>query len=388
MKFDSSEPPQFTKARRGLSFANSNITPPPGLGIVGGWNTLPRDVGPDTPVHAMKRNHLILTCLITSCLPTFGQSPAPREPDSPRKTIRVLAVGNSFAVNATGPLRSIVNDSGNRLILGLATPGGYTLAQHHAAAVKFDADPQDPAGKPYNSARRKVSLKEMLDSEPWNFVTIQQSSPNSFNLETYRPHAQDLAAYIRRHAPNAEVVIHQTWAYRVDSKRLYKPGFNQTEMYQGLTRAYHTIAAEAGIAGIIPVGNAFQLAAESPATRFVPDPDYNYAAHRYPHLPKEKNSLHRGYAWNDAGGNEESGGPPPRTAEPTIRLDAQHASAAGKYLGACVWFEFFFKEDVRDVRYKPDDVAEEFAAALRAIAHRAVTGREKPKIWPTERGVQ
>ena len=216
-----------------------------------------------------------------------------------------------------------------------------------------------------------------------DFVTIQQSSPNSFNIETYRPHAQNLVAYIRKHAPNGVVVIHQTWAYRVDSKRLYKPGFNQTEMYQGLTRAYHTIAKEIGITRIIPVGNAFQLASESPATRFVPDPSYDYAAHKYPHLPKEKNSLHRGYGWNDATGDKE-GGSSSQPAGKRIRLDAQHASSAGKYLGACVWFEFFFQEDVRKIRFRPDDVGEEWAAALRAIAHRAVTGGEKPKIWPAE----
>jgi len=327
----------------------------------------------------MKKLPLLFSVLLAFCFPAFGQTAAPREPDAPRKTIRVLAVGNSFAVNATGPLRSIVADSGNKLILGLATPGGYTLEQHHAAAKRHEADPNDPAGKVYSSARRATSLKEFLTSEKWDFVTIQQSSPNSYRIETYRPHAQNLVAYIRKYAPQAEVVFHQTWAYRTDSKRLYGPGFNQTEMYQGLTRAYHTIAREVGIKRLIPVGNAFQLAAESPATRFVPDPNYNYAAPKYPDLPTEKNSLHRGYMWNDSATGD---------GTKTIRLDAQHASSAGKYLGACVWFEFFFQEDVRKIRVKPDDVDEARAATLRAIAHRAVSGREKPGLWPPELGAR
>ena len=65
----------------------------------------------------------------------------------------------------------------------------------------------------------RKSLRELLQSGTWDFVTIQQYSFISNDVSTYRPYARNLHDYIRKNAPGAEVVMHQTWEYRVDDPR-------------------------------------------------------------------------------------------------------------------------------------------------------------------------
>ena len=141
-------------------------------------------------------------------------------------------------------------------------------------------------------------------------------------------------------------------------------------MYQELTRNYHTIAKEVGIKKIIPVGNAFQLAEETPEWKFARDPDFDYSNPIYPELPKEPNSLNGGFAWRGTDGTDK-----------VFKLDGSHANGAGSYLAACVWYEFFFGGDVRKITRNPRFLGER-AASLREFAHQAVNGT-RPKAWPS-----
>jgi hypothetical protein len=293
------------------------------------------------------------------------------------RTVKVLAVGNSFTLNATQYLSDIVKESGHELVMSKATIGGSRLEEHYARAMIHEADPEDAAGKPYvlkvDGVSVAASLKQMLLSQTWDFVTIQQASPDSYRIETYRPYARNLHDYIKSHAPQVHVVFHQTWAYREDDDEIFINGFDQEKMFQGLTVAYHTVAQEIGIPRIIPVGNAFRLAAESPAWRYVKDPNYDFINPCHPELPDQTHSLHAGYSWRIAldGGDR-------------LSLDSHHANTAGQYLGGCVWFEFFFGEDVRTLPYTPKTLDVDDAEFLRNIAHQTVAESILPAAWPPE----
>lgn len=305
----------------------------------------------------------------------------PAAPDEGKKTIKILGLGNSFLRNATQMLPGLVESAGHEMILCKAAPGGWTLERHHAAAMLNEANPEIPTGKPYTYNGKKMSLKDLLIAEKWDFVTIQQSSPNSFKIDTYRPHAQNLYDYIEKNAPDAEVVFHQTWAWREDNPRMQMNENPNAFMYEGLTRSYYTIAKEVGIARIIPVGNAFRLASESPEWTFERDPEFDYANPQYPNLPKEKNSLNGGFAWrNTATDKAEDKGTGPSKV---FSLDGSHANSAGMYLGACVWFEFFFEDDVRKIKANPGFLGER-ASSLRDIAHKVVTEDVRPAAWPRD----
>ncbi len=287
------------------------------------------------------------------------------------KHVKILAIGNSFSGNATKYLADIVKSSGkNKLTFGHACIGGCPLEKHYNLAMLHEKNPDDPEGMPYTHGKKKMGLKEMLTAEQWQYVTIQQYSMHSFKIDTYRPSAKQLCEYIKTYAPQAEIVFHQTWAYRSDDKETYKKGYSQEKMYKDLTTAYHTIADEVGIKRIIPVGDAFQLAEESPDWRFVADKDFNFKEPVYPQLPKELHSLHAGFNWRVEGEKK------------TLGSDTHHANMAGEYLGGCVWLEFFFGGDVTKVKYKPAKLSENDAAFLRETAHNVMTGGVKPAAWP------
>src|SRR5205823_424729 len=88
----------------------------------------------------------------------------------PTKTVRLLTVGNSFSRNATRYLEDLATAAGHRLVHHQAYIGGSAMQVHWDKAQKFEKDPQDKAG--YYSS--KLSLKQELLAETWDFITIQQ----------------------------------------------------------------------------------------------------------------------------------------------------------------------------------------------------------------------
>jgi hypothetical protein len=139
------------------------------------------------------------------------------------------------------------------------------MAERFAAHEK---DPTDKAGL-YGTGK---SLKQELAAETWDVITIQQASIRSHDVGTYRPGMKELSAFIKKHAPASEVVVHQTWAYRVDDPRFGGKAEPKTQMamYDGLSDAYRTIAREFGVR-YIPVGDAFSAADTDPKWGYRPD---------------------------------------------------------------------------------------------------------------------
>lgn len=272
--------------------------------------------------------------------------------------VKVLAVGNSFSNNATTYLSQITKGSPVpcSLTLGRASIGGCDLERHLRHLDLHESDPDDPQGKPYMNNTQ--SLKDMLLKEKWDYVTLQQVSTKSFKPETYRPHAKRLYDAIKRYAPQAEIVIHQTWAYRADEPR-FGTAFcpSQQDMYEGLRDAYASVARELGCR-LIRSGDAMELARRDPQWGGVfPDPKFDRKTAVYPELPDQRRSLHIGYSWKKENDQWKLG------------YDGIHANTAGDYLTGCVWFEFFFGVSVLDNTFVPDKLDAADAAILRRIAH-------------------
>lgn len=292
-----------------------------------------------------------------------AESPATDDtgPSSASRTVRLLTVGNSFTRNATRFLDQLAEAGGHRLVHRPVIVGGASLQLHADKALSYEQDPADERGR-YANGR---SLKEELQAESWDVVTIQQVSRQSFNVASYRPYAGQLRDLVRRHAPQAKLMLHQTWAYRSDD-----PWFTDSDpvsgrpatrdaMYQGLNRAYRIIAEELD-AGQIPVGDAFHLADSDSDWGYRPDPDFDPQTTTFPELPDQSRSLHVGWQWRN--GNDGH----------VLRIDAHHANVAGEYLGACVFYEVLFETTVAGNPFVPDGLDPEYARFLRETAHRAV----------------
>jgi len=273
------------------------------------------------------------------------------------KTTRLFLIGNSFSQNASRYLPQLSKEAGIQLTIGRAELGGCPLNRHWESVVANDADPNDPKGKPYNGK----SLRELLSDGKWNIVTIQQYSLLSGDVGTYIPYAQRLYAFIKKIQPDAEVVFHQTWAYRSDANSFGKirgeeRAKNQQEMYAYSRASYHYMAKKLGIR-IIPSGDAMQMAGTDAKWGFKKDVNFDYDNPTYPALPNQANSLNVGYSYDK---------------DQKLNFDPNHANDAGCYLAGLVWYKFLFKKDPTKVTFKPEKVSPQFAAFLQQIAQKAV----------------
>lgn len=274
------------------------------------------------------------------------------------KHVRLLAIGNSFSGNATHYLPDLVAASGHRLTFRHISIGGCPLEKHWKNAEAYEQGSTAATARAWSA----------LAAEPWDFVTLQQYSMHSFRIETYRPFARQLHDYIKAKAPTAEILIHETWAYRADDP-LFKDGFTQQDMYGQVRQCYETIARELGCR-IIPSGDAFENARRDPAWAGIfPDPAFDYRHPKAPALPNQAHSLHKGWSWV-AG----KGGPP------EFKMDGHHANAAGEYLAAAVWYEVLFGDSVEGNSFVPRSIPPADAALLRQIAHRTVAGGLRPTM--------
>jgi hypothetical protein len=273
------------------------------------------------------------------------------------RTLRLFTVGNSFSNNATRFLPELAKAGGHELILGKAQTGGCSFERHWNAVEAYLADPQDPKGKIYGGK----SLFENISRGNWDVITVQQYSLHSPDYGMYQPFATKLHAHLKKLQPNAEIVIHQTWAYRTDAPKFGQvaPGkfaSSQREMWEKSRAAYWQLAADLG-ARVIPTGDAFWRVDSDPKWRYQPAPAFDSKTAVHPALPSQKNSLHVGYRWPD---------------EKKIAMDANHANVAGEYLGALVWYGFLFGESPEKLAFVPPGVSPEFAAHLRSVAWQVV----------------
>lgn len=268
------------------------------------------------------------------------------------KTVRLLTVGNSFSQNATRYLPDLAAAGGHVLIHRPIVVGGASLQLHAERATTNGV---------YANGR---SLKQELESDKWDYVTIQQASRKSHDIANYRPFAAHLHDYIKRHALGAQVLVHETWAYRCDdpwfTTKSPKPDepSSQKAMYEGLSSAYRTIAAELG-ARLISVGDAFYLADTDPKWGYKPDAKFDFKNARSPVLPDQTHSLHTGWRWSK------------KADKRTLGMDGHHAGVAGEYLGACVFYEALFDESVVGNKFAPPGLDPAYVRFLQESAHRA-----------------
>jgi hypothetical protein len=283
------------------------------------------------------------------------------------KTVKLLTIGNSFSANATHYLGDLAKAGGHALIHQPLVIGGASFQVHAEKAQRHEADPKDKAGL-YTSGR---GLRENLELQKWDYVTIQQASIKSHDFATYQPCAGWLRDYVIKHAPQAKLLVHETWEYRKDDSRFTKPSDKpgepktQEEMYKGLLSAYDKIAAEFG-ARIIPTGDAFHLADTDASWAYQTDTTFDPKAAKQRELPNQTHSLHVGWQWKKQ-----------KDGKTTLGMDGHHANMAGEYLGACVWYEVLFGESPVGNTFIPKGLDPKDALFLQETAHRAVIERTK-----------
>ena len=180
--------------------------------------------------------------------------------------MNILAIGNSFSTDAMRYLHEIAMADGEKITTVNLYIGGCPLDLHEEN-IKNDARAYSIE---YNGETTgfSVSIKEALLSREWDVVTLQQVSTRSPDYKTYTPHIFSVANYVRELAPNAKILIHQTWAYEDGSERLCDElGYKTSgEMFADIEQSYNMACKDVNAVGIIRCGEVFHKLVEQKVT--------------------------------------------------------------------------------------------------------------------------
>lgn len=282
------------------------------------------------------------------------------------KPLKVLSIGNSFSLQMHWALPPVAAEMGRRLDICTMYIGGCSLERHclclrnpkaypHQIDWTYDNKGANP-NVPFRSVlvdhkdtktgrvTKRSNIPLMLRAEKWDVVVIQQVSDQSWKGETYHPFGDELVKAIRAGAPQAKIVLQETWSYVSFCPHYAEWGIGQEEMYNRLHACYCDFAREYGF-DIIPVGTAVQ--------------------HYRRLLPVRSTATEVG---GDPVGKSPKG-------------DSIHMNSDGNYLQALVWAGTLLGVDVTKCRYAPEGVDPARAAVMRtcaawAVAHRRGHGKD------------
>ena len=283
---------------------------------------------------------------LSGCASTDSKEPS---------ALKVLMIGNSYSISCLAHLPQVAVDRGEDLDLASLYIGGCNLKRHWENAQKDGKEGFAPyrfdrvvCGKrTVDGAKRNVC--EVLRMAKWDIVTVQQSSHDSWKPETYQPYGDKLIAKIRELAPQAKILVQETWSYTPWDKRMKNWGLDQNSMYRKAHKAYSDFAGKYGLS-LIPMGTAVQ---------------------------EWRRRLPVKYTENSFGGDVVGGGKQEerdhfkRNADGkwVPNCDVFHLGRKGEYLQALVWAKALFPDiDLMELEYCPSYVSESDARLMKQIA--------------------
>ena len=158
----------------------------------------------------------------------------------------ILAIGNSFSEDATRYLHQMAEAVGIETKVVNLFIGGCPLERHwQNIETKEAAYQYQLNGK---ATERMISIDEALREEEWDYIVTQQASHDSGWMDTYEPFLglilEHIRTYTGQHAPQAEILLQETWAYEIDSSHVNFMRYhrNQEEMYARLKKCYSAMA--------------------------------------------------------------------------------------------------------------------------------------------------
>lgn len=280
-----------------------------------------------------------LLLLLVGCKPTPVEEPVEKELG---KVEKVLVIGNSFSHNSLEYLYPILDENikiSNGVVVGHIHIGGSSLETH---SINAQTDSKAYQYDKYIKGKEKpafphLSIKQVLEDEEWDVVTIQQVSGKSGVLSSYHPHLKTLVDYIKENSLNkkVKVVWHMTWAYQSDSKHEDFENYanNQQFMYENIVEVTNNSPLKNPyIHNVIPTGTTIQ----NLRTSIIGD---------------------------------------------KLTVDGYHLNKIGKYAAALTWGAYLFNIDFSNYTIIDEEIPEEFSGA---IVESVLASIEKPfEITPS-----
>ena len=278
------------------------------------------------------------------------------EPEGDPSHLKVLMIGNSFSISCLTHLPQVAADGGQKLDLGSLYIGGCSLERHATNVIAELRDVKAKGAYLYvrvidNRPRRIVRdarLTDVLKGVKWDVVTIQQASHLSWRKESFHPWGDDLVKTVRTLAPQAKIVVQETWSYTPFDARLAQWKISADEMDARLADAY---AAFAGTYGFETIRMGRAVAAWRKRLPVA------YGEHTF--------------GGDVVGGrNQKPEDQFKRNADLTwsVNSDAFHLNEKGEYLQALVWAAKLLDADLAGLTSHPACVTDDEARLMRQIA--------------------
>ena len=182
---------------------------------------------------------------------------------SATKSIKLLAIGNSFSVDALEHIGGILVDLGveDIVIMNLYI-GGCSLDRHWDNMQQdlgaYTLYQYDASVKKMKSIDTEAKISDTLALEDWDIITIQQASSQSGKSERFN-NLQNIIDYVTEREPKADIYWHMTWAYEAGYSGLSAYEDSQMTMYSSILSVLDGIITKnPSIKGIIPSGTAIQ----------------------------------------------------------------------------------------------------------------------------------
>ena len=278
------------------------------------------------------------------------------EPEGDPSHLKVLMIGNSFSISCLTHLPQVAADGGQKLDLGSLYIGGCSLERHATNVVAELRDEKAKGAYRYdrvidNRTRRIVRdarLTDVLKGVKWDVVTIQQASHLSWKRESYHPWGDDLVKTVRTLAPQAKIVVQETWSYTPFDKRLAQWKISADEMAARAETSYSDFATGHGFE-TIRMGRAVQAWRKRLPVA--------YGAHSFggdvvggrSQKPEDQFKRNPDLTWS-------------------VNSDTFHLNEKGEYLQALVWAAALWDADLEGLSSHPVCVTDDEARLMRQIA--------------------
>ena len=221
----------------------------------------PKDCAHEYEVVDKKRPLVFKSGKATYKCPICKDSYSEKLPEA--SSIKILAIGNSFSVDATTYLWNICRAAGiDDVVVAYAQVGGSSLDNHasyiskgsaHYEYVKYKTDSM-------GEVQTNVKLDLALEDEEWDFITVQQLSSAAGKPDTYG-NLETIVSYVSEKCPEADIYWQMTWAYK---EGITKAGYeyynnDQLTMYNAIVSTVQSqVLTNPKIKGVIPAGTTLQ----------------------------------------------------------------------------------------------------------------------------------
>ncbi len=182
------------------------------------------------------------------------------------KSLKILAIGNSFSTDSMQYLYEIMKDGGvEEITLGNLYYGGCSLDQH------YQFGRTDSASYTYykNTGRgwiktENYKMSQSLTDEKWDYVSLQQTSKTCGLTNSYGK-LDEMISMVKEKCPDAKLIWNMTWAYQQDSTHSSFPNYknDQMTMYNMIIDVVNTVITPLNFDIMIPCMTSIQNARTS-----------------------------------------------------------------------------------------------------------------------------